>query len=340
MPTYQRSDLLQRAINSLLNQSFTNFQISIFDNCSSDDTEKIVREIMKKDSRILYHRHDENIGMLKNYEFALSTINTPYFSILSDDDIVHPHFYQTALEGFQKCPNAGFSACGIDIIDDNDTLVSNPLELWEREGIYDAPFAMLEMLNSMAKFPVPTGIVFQHRFVKNIQPQLTPKMQLMWDPDYLIQISAQHPVVLNKKVCGIFYTHSNGFSSEASRALFASAKSLEMHLESYIGIIDRIRINTHLSIDAKIQGEKTFILCIRELIAGFMNFYLNKLMFEDVIFTKKVLQKKLGIDSKINKIYIYALIGKYLRLYPLIINLQKLISRVINLYKNKQKFYS
>ena len=51
IPTYERSILLKRAIKSVLNQTFTNFQICIYDNASNDNTKKIVEEFSQKDSK-------------------------------------------------------------------------------------------------------------------------------------------------------------------------------------------------------------------------------------------------------------------------------------------------
>ena len=69
--TYRRPLLLKRAINSVLKQTYPHFQVYVYDNASGDETEKIAHDLMKKDSRVKYHRHPENIGMMANYQYAL-----------------------------------------------------------------------------------------------------------------------------------------------------------------------------------------------------------------------------------------------------------------------------
>ncbi len=51
--------------------------------------------------------------MMANYNYAFDRIDTPYFHFLSDDDYLLPHFFETALRGFDHCASAVFSACGI-----------------------------------------------------------------------------------------------------------------------------------------------------------------------------------------------------------------------------------
>ena len=98
IPTYKRPKLLRRAILSVLNQTHSNLQISVFDNASGDTTEKMVSQLKKNDTRIFYHCHSTNIGALQNFKYAFESVNTPYFSVLSDDDVLAPDFYTNAIE--------------------------------------------------------------------------------------------------------------------------------------------------------------------------------------------------------------------------------------------------
>ncbi|HEY5236716.1 MAG TPA: glycosyltransferase family 2 protein, partial [Rhabdochlamydiaceae bacterium] len=161
--TYRRPLLLKRAINSILRQTYPHFQVCVYDNASGDETEKIVLELMKKDSRVKYHRHQENIGMMANYQYALDRINAPFFSFLSDDDFLLPHFYEEALKGFCEFPTAAFSACGVWQIDEKGGFVGDPLSRWKSEGFFSSPRGLLEMIRTKHGFPVPTGILFQSK---------------------------------------------------------------------------------------------------------------------------------------------------------------------------------
>ncbi|MGH9450712.1 MAG: hypothetical protein ACRD11_09230, partial [Terriglobia bacterium] len=70
----------------------------------------MVDELAKEDSRVQYHCHPENIGSLPNFIYGAERVETPFFSFLSDDDLLLPAFYETALAGFEKYPEAFLSA--------------------------------------------------------------------------------------------------------------------------------------------------------------------------------------------------------------------------------------
>src|SRR5437016_10001362 len=93
IPTYRRPKLLQRAIRSVLNQTYPHVQIRVYDNSSGDETASVVAELAKKDPRVKYHCHSQNIGSFKNFEYGLKQVDTEWFSILSDDDLILPEFY-------------------------------------------------------------------------------------------------------------------------------------------------------------------------------------------------------------------------------------------------------
>ncbi|RKX41747.1 MAG: glycosyltransferase family 2 protein, partial [Thermotogae bacterium] len=57
IPTYRRPKLLQRAIKSVLNQTYPHFQVCVYDNASGDETAEVVAEFAKKDPRVKYYCH-------------------------------------------------------------------------------------------------------------------------------------------------------------------------------------------------------------------------------------------------------------------------------------------
>ena len=72
MPVYNGEKYLSQAIESILAQSFTEFELIISDNASTDRTMEICRDYTSKDSRIQYVRHDVNMGGPKNWNFVFT----------------------------------------------------------------------------------------------------------------------------------------------------------------------------------------------------------------------------------------------------------------------------
>jgi glycosyltransferase involved in cell wall biosynthesis len=87
IPTYNRADVLQRAINSVLNQTFTDFELIIVDDYSADNTEKVVDKY--DDERISYIRFNENCGANAARNTGIKASNGDYVSFLDSDDEFH-----------------------------------------------------------------------------------------------------------------------------------------------------------------------------------------------------------------------------------------------------------
>lgn len=87
--------LVQRALESILNQTFKNFEIILIDDCSSDETEQYCRTVTESDPRVRYYRFHKNSDKLpaKRYNFGISISRGKYIAFMFDDD----KFRNTAL---------------------------------------------------------------------------------------------------------------------------------------------------------------------------------------------------------------------------------------------------
>lgn len=297
--TYRRPHLLKRALKSVLNQNYPHFKVCVYDNASNDETEKIMLDFMRNDSRVEYHRHPENIGMMANYAFGFSRINTPYFSFLSDDDYLLPWFYETALEGFKKYPDAAFSSCGVLAVDVNNNVVADPISGWKNEGYFPVPKGIYEMISSKSNFPPLTGVLFQQEIVKDISPIWSKEIQVMWDPDYLIQIAARFPIVTSQKIAGIFFAHEGAFSTGFYKRILTSANFLDQYLAATMKLIDRVIENPHISNEVKIKIKRTYIKMLRNEIAIYMRYFINSGHFLESYYAAKTLFNHFGVNMKI-----------------------------------------
>lgn len=102
MTAYNGDRFIRQAIESLLNQSFSDLVLFISDDASTDATARICLEYANKDKRIVYHRQEKNIGMFPNFKFGLDRANTPYFMLASQDDLWEKDFIQTCIENIEK----------------------------------------------------------------------------------------------------------------------------------------------------------------------------------------------------------------------------------------------
>jgi glycosyltransferase involved in cell wall biosynthesis len=105
LPVYNGEDFLKYAIDSLLAQTFRDFELIISDNASTDNTPKICQEYVLRDKRIRYIRQNNNMGALWNFNFVLKQSNKEYFIWVSSDDKLHPEFLEKNVGILEKNKN-------------------------------------------------------------------------------------------------------------------------------------------------------------------------------------------------------------------------------------------
>lgn len=210
IPTYKRPKLLARAIQSALHQTIGDLEVLVHDNASGDETEQIVKRFQSVDRRVKYHRHSTNIGAVANFISALDTVTTPFFSLVSDDDVLLPEFYETALKGFANFPSAQFAATEVFYVESNGRFRGTSNEKYS-SGLHRAPQGLVTMLNENHP-PTWTGVLFRKEVIRDVG-QLDLRVGASVDYDYLLRIAAQADFVIIPKPGAIFSIHENSTSA-------------------------------------------------------------------------------------------------------------------------------
>ena len=207
IPTYRRPKILRRAIRSVLNQTYPQLRVCVYDNASGDETSAVVADIMRTDDRLEYHCHPTNIGPFNNFKFGMEHVETPFFSLLSDDDLILPGFYQQAMEMFSRYPDAIFFAGETIRMDDNGRILAAFLGSWPREG-YLLPRESLPFILGV-KHPTWTAIVFRTEVLKDVG-SLDPAVSAPSDLDFMFRAAARFPIIVSKMPCAIYVHHRSG----------------------------------------------------------------------------------------------------------------------------------
>lgn len=98
MPVYNGEEFIREALDSLLSQTYPNFELIISDNASADGTEEICLEYAEKDSRIRYVRQLENRGPAANFQFVLNEAKGEYFMWAAHDDLWGTDFLSAGVQ--------------------------------------------------------------------------------------------------------------------------------------------------------------------------------------------------------------------------------------------------
>jgi glycosyltransferase involved in cell wall biosynthesis len=87
MTSYNGEKYIREQIDSILNQTYRNFELIICDDCSSDSTWSILKKYSMQDSRIICYRNDVNMGFKRNFEKAMGLCKCQYIALADQDDI-------------------------------------------------------------------------------------------------------------------------------------------------------------------------------------------------------------------------------------------------------------
>lgn len=90
IPQKDRAEYLIHTLKTCMLQDYPNFEIIVSDDCSTDDSVSVVKELMAKDSRIKLFAHTHHLGMRDNFEFALNQVRSGYVMALGGDDGLVP----------------------------------------------------------------------------------------------------------------------------------------------------------------------------------------------------------------------------------------------------------
>ena len=114
LPVYNGDNYLAAAIESILAQSYGDFDFLISDNASTDGTEEICRAYARRDRRIRYIRQAQNVGAAANYNLIVPMADSPYFKWAAHDDLLAP----------------GFLAACVDVLDsDSNVVLASPASM-------------------------------------------------------------------------------------------------------------------------------------------------------------------------------------------------------------------
>jgi glycosyltransferase involved in cell wall biosynthesis len=104
MPVYNREPYIPAVLDSVLSQTYRDFELLISDNASTDRTEAIGREYAARDSRIRYVRNATNLGLAGNYNSVFRLAVGEYFRWVAGDDLCAPESLAACVEVLDRAP--------------------------------------------------------------------------------------------------------------------------------------------------------------------------------------------------------------------------------------------
>ena len=118
VPVYNGENFLAQALDSLLAQTFTDFEIIISDNASTDATQQICLTYAAKDNRIRYHRNQKNLGAAPNFNQLVDMARGEYFKWAAHDDLLEPTYLEKCVAVLDHNPDVVVCHSGVLLVDE------------------------------------------------------------------------------------------------------------------------------------------------------------------------------------------------------------------------------
>lgn len=114
MTSYNREKYIKVAIDSVLAQTYQNWELIVLDDCSKDNTFSIAEDYATQDTRVKAYRNDINLGQFKNRNKVAELAQGEYLKYLDSDDLLYPFALEQLVFYMEKFPEAGYGLCSIE----------------------------------------------------------------------------------------------------------------------------------------------------------------------------------------------------------------------------------
>lgn len=146
LPVYNGADYLEKALESLLGQTYADFRVLISDNASTDTTGAIGRNFADRDPRITYHRHATNLGAAPNFNFCVEQATGRYFKWMAHDDLCRPTYLERCVDRLERDPGAVLCHAHVQCIDETGAQTGSYAKEWN----FNDPDPVVRFARAMA----------------------------------------------------------------------------------------------------------------------------------------------------------------------------------------------
>ena len=136
MPAYNSEKFIRQAVQSVLEQTYTNYELIIVEDCSTDNTLSILNEYSLKDKRINLLTNEKTSGVSYSRNRAMSIAKGDYIAFLDSDDIWDKQKLQKQVDFVKNNPDANFVFTGSSFINENDKPINHILHVPDKISFY------------------------------------------------------------------------------------------------------------------------------------------------------------------------------------------------------------
>ena len=167
LPVYNGGTLLQDSLDSLMAQTFEDFELIISDNASTDGTSELCQALAERDPRVRYHRNATNMGATRNHNRVVELSRGEYFRWASHDDLLEPTFLEKTIAVLDADADQRFVLCFslLDHIDEEGNVIAGGTQ----SPVFDDPRPsdrLRRFWESERMHQVQYGLIRRHMLVR------------------------------------------------------------------------------------------------------------------------------------------------------------------------------
>lgn len=225
MPVYNGIPYLEKSVTSVLNQQFSNFELLIIDDCSTDGSWEYLRQL--EDKRITLYRNEKNSGLFFNLNFLIKRSTSPIIKIWSQDDIMYPVCLQEVFTFHQQHTEIGFSYTDRDYIDANDTILINKKRDDTPEIISPALHAKIAFITGSIAGNISNVAI--NRLVLDKVGLFNEGMKISGDFEMWVRLAKDHPVGFIKNRLIQLRNHKEQLSGQEKYFIFHLREDIDTY---------------------------------------------------------------------------------------------------------------
>jgi glycosyltransferase involved in cell wall biosynthesis len=232
LPVYNRQKYLGKAIDSVLKQTYKNWELIIADDASTEETQEFLKTY-QNNPQIKICFHSQNLGLFPNLNRGIRQSQGTYVLLLCSDDFLLPNCIEQHLNVLQDYPSAGLILTPLNVVDSNgNDLPSGPVYYYDQFAPHQSQILTPnETLPLLLKYASINGNLTGMFFPKDVYVKVG-GFRDAWkhaaDWEWVYRVARANPIVISKTPVATIMQHSEQLSGVNFRNLNNSLEVIEM----------------------------------------------------------------------------------------------------------------
>jgi glycosyltransferase involved in cell wall biosynthesis len=223
LPNYNHSQFLKKRIDSILNQSFQDFELIILDDCSTDSSKEIIEAYSSnlKVTNVVYNLTNSG-STFRQWKKGIQLAKGKYIWFAESDDYAHADFLENLVSILEKHSNAGLIFCNSHIINAEDTIIDNTND-WTQQYAATQKEDKITYLNGydfcrdhlflLCRIPNASAVVFKREIVVDNLYWIDENLKNSGDWKLWLNIALHADLIWMNKDLNYFRKHANNVTN-------------------------------------------------------------------------------------------------------------------------------